>query len=139
VAQIQYLPGVELQDVPDAAGDCGVALIFFCPTAERAKQFSAALKAEGIRNGTMYDNTIADRHIYRNWDYVLAKRGATAANCPWSCGAYHGNVEYSPDMCPRSLDYLGRAISIGISQNLTAEHTDLIAAGIRKVAQALFG
>jgi dTDP-4-amino-4,6-dideoxygalactose transaminase len=139
VAQIQYLPGVELQDVPDPVGDCGVALIFFCPTAERAKQFSAALKAEGIRNGTMYDNTIADRHIYRNWDYVLAKRGATAANCPWSCGAYHGNVEYSPDMCPRSLDYLGRAISIGISQNLTAEHTDLIAAGIRKVAQALLG
>jgi 8-amino-3,8-dideoxy-alpha-D-manno-octulosonate transaminase len=139
VAQIQYLPGVELQDVPDPVGDCGVALIFFCSTAERAKQFSAALKAEGIRNGTMYDNTIADRHIYRNWDYVLAKRGATAANCPWSCGAYHGNVEYSPDMCPRSLDYLGRAISIGISQNLTAEHTDLIAAGIRKVAQALLG
>jgi 8-amino-3,8-dideoxy-alpha-D-manno-octulosonate transaminase len=137
VSQIRYLPGIELQDVPDPAGDCGVALLFFCPNADLAKRFSAALKAEGIRNGTVYDNAIADRHIYRNWDYILAKRGTTAANCPWSCGAYHGNVEYSPDMCPRSLDYLGRAISIGLSQNLTAEHADLIASGIQKVARAL--
>jgi dTDP-4-amino-4,6-dideoxygalactose transaminase len=138
VEQIRFLPGIELQDVPDSEGDCSIALIFFCPTPDQAKQFSAALKAEGIPNGTMYDNTIADRHIYRNWDYVLAKRGATAANCPWSCGAYHGNVEYSPDMCPQSLDYLGRAISIGFSQRMTAEHADLIATGIRKVAEALF-
>jgi 8-amino-3,8-dideoxy-alpha-D-manno-octulosonate transaminase len=137
VAQIRGLPGIELQDVPDPAGDCGIALIFFCRDAERAKQFSAALKAEGIPNGTMYDNTIADRHIYRNWDYVLAKRGATAANCPWSCGAYKGSVEYSPDMCPRSLDYLGRAISIGIAQRMEGEHADKVAAGIQKVAQAL--
>jgi 8-amino-3,8-dideoxy-alpha-D-manno-octulosonate transaminase len=139
VSQIRHVPGITLQDVPDPAGDCGVALIFFCPTADRAKQFSAALKAEGIPNGTMYDNTIADRHIYRNWDYVLAKRGTTPAGCPWTCGAYHGNVTYSPDMCPRSLDYLGRAISLGFSQRMTDEHADLIAAGIRKVAGVLFG
>lgn len=137
VAQIRHVPGITLQDVPDQAGDCGIALIFFCPTPEGAKQFSAALKAEGIPNGTMYDNTIADRHIYRNWDYVLAKQGATPAGCPWSCGAYHGNVEYSPDMCPRSLDYLGRAISLGFSQRMSDAHADLIAAGIRKVATAL--
>src|SRR5262245_49812718 len=137
VAQIRDLPGLRLQDVPDPAGDCGIALILFCPSADLAMQFSAALKAEGIPNGTMYDNTIADRHIYRNWDYVLAKRGATPKNCPWSCGAYKGNVEYSPDMCPRSLDYLGRAVSIGISQRMEAEHADKIAAGIRKVARAL--
>jgi dTDP-4-amino-4,6-dideoxygalactose transaminase len=139
VEKIRFLPGITLQDVPDSAGDCGVALIFFCPSADRAKQFSAALKAEGIPNGTIYDNTIADRHIYRNWDYVLAKRGATAAGCPWTCGAYHGSVEYSPDMCPRSLDYLGRAVSIGFTQRMTDEQADLIARGIRKVASALLG
>ena len=87
----------------------------------------------------MYDNTIADRHIYRNWDYVLAKRGATAMNCPWSCGAYKGSVEYGPDMCPRSLDYLGRAISIAISQQMGPEHADKIAAGVQKVARSLLG
>ncbi|MGH2461965.1 MAG: DegT/DnrJ/EryC1/StrS family aminotransferase [Chloroflexota bacterium] len=138
VSQIRFQPGIELQDVPDPDGDCGVALIFFCPSAEQAMRFSAALKAEGIPNGTMYDNTIADRHIYRNWDYVLAKRGATPAGCPWTCGAYHGKVEYSPDMCPRSLDYLGRAIHVGFSQRMTPEHADLIAAGIQKVARAIF-
>lgn len=137
VSQIRHVPGITLQDVPDPAGDCGIMLILFLPSADQAKQFSTALKAEGIPNGTMYDNTIADRHIYRNWDYVLAKRGATPAGCPWTCGAYHGDVEYSPDMCPRSLDYLGRAVSLGLSQRFTGEQADLIAAGIRKVASAL--
>jgi dTDP-4-amino-4,6-dideoxygalactose transaminase len=137
VAELRDMPGIRLQDVPDPAGDCGTTMAFFCPSADLAKEFSAALKAEGIPNGTMYDNTIADRHIYRNWDYVLAKRGSTAAGCPWTCGAYKGNVEYSADMCPRSLDYLGRAVSVGFSQRMTAEHTDKIGAGIRKVAKAL--
>jgi 8-amino-3,8-dideoxy-alpha-D-manno-octulosonate transaminase len=139
VSQIRHVPGITLQDVPDPEGDCGIALIFFCPSADGAKEFSAALKAEGIPNGTMYDNTIADRHIYRNWDYVMAKRGATPAGCPWTCGAYHGNVEYSQDMCPRSLELLGRAVSMTLSQHMTDEHADLIAAGIRKVASALIG
>ena len=68
-----------------------------------------------------------------------AKRGTTAANCPWSCGAYKGSVEYSPDMCPRSLDYLGRAISIAISQGMGPDHADQVAAGVQKVARALHG
>jgi 8-amino-3,8-dideoxy-alpha-D-manno-octulosonate transaminase len=139
VAQLRHVPGISLQDVPDEDGDCGVALIFFCESAERAKAFSAALKAEGIPNGTMYDNAIADRHIYRNWDYVLAKRGATPAGCPWTCGAYKGNVEYSPDMCAQSLDLLGRAVSLTLTQRLTDEQADLIATGIRKVAAGLEG
>jgi 8-amino-3,8-dideoxy-alpha-D-manno-octulosonate transaminase len=137
VSMIRGLPGLELQDVPDPEGDCGVVVIFFCPTAAAAKRFSAALAAEGIRNGTMYDNTIPDRHIYRNWDYVLAKRGATAANCPWSCGAYKGSVEYAADMCPQSLDYLGRAVLIPLSQRMTAADADQIGAGVRKVAEGL--
>jgi 8-amino-3,8-dideoxy-alpha-D-manno-octulosonate transaminase len=137
VGQLRHVPGVSLQDVPDEAGDCGVGLIFFCASAERAKEFSAALKAEGIPNGTTYDNTIADRHIYRNWDYVMAKRGATAAGCPWSCGAYKGNVEYSPDMCAQSLDLLGRAVALTLSQKMTDVQADLVAAGIRKVAEGL--
>jgi dTDP-4-amino-4,6-dideoxygalactose transaminase len=137
VEQLADVPGVELQDVPDPDGDCGLVVIFYCPTADKAKEFSAALKAEGIRNGTIYDNTIPDRHIYRNWDYVLAKRGATPANCPWSCGAYKGNVEYSEEMCPQSLDFLGRSILIGIAQQMPDELADMIAAGINKVAAAI--
>jgi len=137
VSQLEGVPGIQLQDVPDPEGDCGVALIFFCPSADLAKRFSAVLKAEGIPNGTVYDNTIPDRHIYRNWDYVLAKRGATPVNCPWSCGAYKGKVEYSEDMCPQSLGYLGRAVLVGLSQQMTPTHADLVVAGIRKVAEGL--
>jgi hypothetical protein len=36
-----------IEDVPDPDGDCGVVVIFFCPTAEAAKRFPAALNAAG--------------------------------------------------------------------------------------------
>ena len=136
-AGLAGVAGVRLQDVPDPEGECGVTAIFFCPSAEGAKRASAALKAEGIYNGTVYDNTIPDRHIYVNWDYVLAKRSATPAGCPWSCGAYKGNVTYAPDMCPRSLDLLGRAILIPLHQYMGPDDADAVVEGVLKVAAAI--
>jgi 8-amino-3,8-dideoxy-alpha-D-manno-octulosonate transaminase len=136
-AGLKDVAGIQLQDVPDPSGDCGVTAIFFCPDSDGAKRASAALKAEGIHNGTVYDNTIPDRHIYVHWDYVLAKRAATTAGCPWSCGAYKGDVSYAPDMCPRSLDLLGRAVLIPLHQWMTPPDADAVVDGVRKVAEAI--
>jgi 8-amino-3,8-dideoxy-alpha-D-manno-octulosonate transaminase len=137
VKQVQDLPGIELQDVPDPEGDASVCLMFFLPNAERAKRFADALKAEGIACGTMYNKEIPDRHIYPNWTYVLEKRGRTPNWSPWHPSVYKGSVEYSRDMCPRTLDYLGRTVHVGLSQKLTARDCDDIARGIKKVAKAL--
>jgi hypothetical protein len=40
-------------------------------------------------------------------------------------------------MCPRTLDYLARAVMIGIQWGYTPRDCDAIAAGINKVLAAL--
>ena len=63
---------------------------------------------------------------------------AQERRAPWKSPFYKGDiVGYSPDQCPRSLDYLGRAIMLSIDQTFTLADADLIVEGIRKVATAL--
>lgn len=139
VAGIQGLPGVTLQRVPDPEGDCAISLVLFLPDAEAAKRFANALRAEGVGCGTVFDNTIPDRHIYTYWDHILEKKGYTPAGSPWTHPAYKGSVSYSKDMCPRTLDYLGRSVALGIPQYMDPQEAAQWAEAIRKVAHALAG
>ena len=139
VEQIKEAPGIQLHRVADPAGDCGTTLAFFLPDAGQAKRFSRALAAEGIRTGTIFNKEIPDRHIYCHWDYVLNKWTSDRTGYPWAPQYYKGNVEYSKDMCPRTLDYLGRVITIGLGQKWSDSDADDVAAGILKVAKAYYG
>ncbi|MCD6518454.1 MAG: DegT/DnrJ/EryC1/StrS family aminotransferase, partial [Anaerolineae bacterium] len=131
------LTSIELQDVPDPEGDCGITFTFFVPSVELAQRFAQALNAENIGCGTIYDNSIPDRHIYRHWPFMMSGL-AEDRRAPWKSPFYKGDVRgYSPEQCPQSLDYLGRAIMLFIDQTFTLEDADTIVEGIRKVAQAL--
>ena len=134
---ISDIQGITLQDVPDPQGDCGITLAFFVPAAETARRFAEALQAENISCGTVYDNSIPDRHIYANWPFMISGL-AEDRRAPWKSPFYNGDIDgYSPDECPQSLDYLGRAIMIFIDQTFTLEDADTIVEGIGKVANAL--
>jgi 8-amino-3,8-dideoxy-alpha-D-manno-octulosonate transaminase len=131
------IAGIELQDVPDPGGDCGITLALFLPNAASAKAFAAALRAENIGCGTVYDNSIPDRHIYANWPFMVSGL-AEDRRAPWKSPFYHGQVKgYRRDACPRSIELLGRALVLSIDQTFTAEDADSIVAGMRKVAAAL--
>ncbi|MBS4196043.1 DegT/DnrJ/EryC1/StrS family aminotransferase [Lederbergia citri] len=132
---IKDIPNIQLQRVPDPEGDVSYSLIFYLSDTEAAKTFADLLNAEGIPNGTIYNNGIADRHIYVNWDYVLDKRGASEKGNPWTCESYKGNVQYSKDMCPNTLDLLARSISISLHQNLSNEDCQDAIEAIKKVAK----
>ena len=93
---------------------------------------------EGIRIGTRYNKDIPDRHIYAYWDYVMNKWSWDATGYPWAPRYYQGRVEYSQDMCPQTLDYLGRVITIGISQSWTEADADDVIAAVRKVAAVYY-
>ena len=136
VEQCRDLPGITLQAVPDEPGDASVAFIVF---ADNAKDVAEALKAEGIGCGTIYDGTFPDRHIYQNWTYVLEKNGWSDKWNPWTNPPYEGDVEYSRDMCPNTLAHLNRAVHIGLSQKMTDQDADDIAAALKKVAEGLNG
>jgi 8-amino-3,8-dideoxy-alpha-D-manno-octulosonate transaminase len=129
------LKHLRLQPLPCAEGDCGITFIFFLDDAQQAQRFSNALAAEGVPNGTIYNKQIPDRHIYSCWDYVMEKRTSDHTGWPWT--AAHRPIEYRPDMLPRTLDILGRCISIGLSQHWTDRHADLVAGAVGKVHDAL--
>jgi 8-amino-3,8-dideoxy-alpha-D-manno-octulosonate transaminase len=134
---IADVPGVTLHQSPDPAGDCGISVAVFLDSAEKAKWFAQALRAEGIPAGSMYDKGIPDRHIYCYWDYVMRKTSGDAHGWPWTSPRHDQTRQYSPDMCPRTLNFLGRAVVFGLSQAFEERHADLIIDGVRKVAAAM--
>ena len=134
---VSDIKDITMQDVPDPSGECGITFTFFVPDGDIARRFSEALKAENIRCGTVYDNSIPDRHIYANWPFMMSGL-AEDRRAPWKSPFYEGDIDgYSPDQCPQSLEYLGRAIMISIDQFFTLEDADMVAEGIGKVANAL--
>ena len=129
--------GMSFRRLNDEPGDTAVSLMMFCPTAADARQFSAALNAENVTAGTIYDQGVPDRHIYRHWDAIMQKKGHASGRSVWSSAVYGGEVEYAPDMCPRTLEYLSRTVHIDVSPSLTERDVDQIIEAITKVADGL--
>jgi dTDP-4-amino-4,6-dideoxygalactose transaminase len=135
--RIEGLPGIQIHQPHNPEGDCGISLGLFLPTAEKAETFAKALSAEGIPCGSLYDKGIPDRHIYCYWEYVLEKNSADPLGRPWTSPAHDSERRYSPDMCPRTLDILGRTIMLSFSQSYEDKHAAMMAEAIAKVARAL--
>ncbi len=134
---IRDIKGIEFRENPDPEGDTGISLIFYLPDKEITKKFIEALRAEGIEAGGIYDKGIPDWHIYAHWKHIMDKVTATPEGCPYTCPYYKGpEPKYTEDMCPKTLDYLSRAVHIDIPPQLTFEDDDMIVEGIRKVAEA---
>lgn len=137
IEEVGDLPGLTLQDVPDPAGDCSVSLVLFTETSARAKKFAEALRAEGMSAGSVFDEGIPDRHIYYHWTYVMEKRTQDLHGYPWNDPNRPCHTEYSKDMCPRTLDYLGRTVAMPLTQTMTDAHVASCAKAIRKVSANL--
>jgi len=134
---IKDIKGIEFREIPDPEGEAGICLIFYLPDKDITRKFAEALKAEGVSAGAIYDKGIPDWHIYSHWRHLMDKVTATPEGCPYTCPYYKGpEPKYSEDMCPKTLDYLSRAIHIDIPPQLTFEDDDMIIEGIRKVAEA---
>lgn len=129
--------GVQFRRMNDAEGDASVAMIYFMKDQPTAKRFAAALRAENIGAGSMFDAGIPDWHIYAHWTPILNKVQVTPTSGPWNSPWYKGNVEYSADMCPRTLELLGRAVHMDMNPLFTDEDVEQVIAGMQKVAKAL--
>jgi 8-amino-3,8-dideoxy-alpha-D-manno-octulosonate transaminase len=134
---IQGIPGLGFRRINDPEGDAAISLIMLLPSAEKAGEFSVALSAENVPTWHLYRPDNADYHIYAFWPQILSKSSTTAAGFPWASAYYRGNVTYSADMCPRTLELLGRAAHIDVSPLLTDEDVEQTVAAIHKVAEAL--
>lgn len=126
-----------MQYVDDPEGDCGFSVTFIANSREECKKMNAMLLEEGLALGSVYDTGFPDRHIYANWDSILNKNGATPLNYPWNDPAYKGDVSYSKDMYPQTLDILSRSLRFAINLNMTERNMLEVAEAINKVDAAM--
>ena len=137
--QISDLKGITFRRLNDQPGDTAICLMFMLDDKTKVGPFADALKAEGIDAAGVFDKGIPDWHIYSHWKHVLDQATPTAEGCPYACPHYKGDApsRYSEDMCPNTNEVLSRTVHLDIPSQLTTEDCDMIALGIRKVANAL--
>nr|MDD6335851.1 aminotransferase class V-fold PLP-dependent enzyme [bacterium] len=133
LAQLNTPIHYQLQHVDDPEGDCGMSAAILVESADAARRFTEKLRDEGLNIGSVYNTGFPDRHIYTYWDSILNKTGASPAGYPWKDPAYKGNVQYSKDMCPRTLDILSRCLRQSIDMATTEQNIDEIALAINRV------
>lgn len=124
--------------VHDLAGDCGKVLILRLADKDLALRLGDALGAKGFWAGTWFRSLETDRHIYQNWWPVLNKRGhVDPRQDPYRTTPAGRAVRYRKDMCPRTLDLLGRSISVPINPDWSRARTDAIIRLVDRTARAL--
>jgi hypothetical protein len=128
------------QIIHDIDGEMGHSIGFFPESAAEAERVVSALRAEGVGAGTRGQSTSRDWHYYNYMEQILEKMPATSDGCPWKCPktAEAAAIEYSPDMCPRTVDLTHRHVSVRIDQWWTEHDCVQVAAALTKVFDALY-
>jgi 8-amino-3,8-dideoxy-alpha-D-manno-octulosonate transaminase len=134
---IERLPGLSFRRLTDKAGDTGICLVMFLPTAEQTRRALEAMQAEGVPAGGIYDSKIRDWHVYSYWEHILDRKAVARDGLPWSAVSADQLPKYTRDMCPRTLDLLSRAILLDIHCDFSSQDCAAIALGINKVLRTI--
>jgi dTDP-4-amino-4,6-dideoxygalactose transaminase len=135
IAGVAQRKGVAFQESADPEGDAAVALIFFLDSPATATRVSEALQAENVDHFVMYHPERSDYHVYAHWTPILEQRTWTAGGGPWRWA--QREIRYRADMCPRTLDLLGRAIHLDVNPLWTNEDVEETIEGLNRVLNAL--
>lgn len=129
--------GLSFRRNPDPGGEAGYTLTMLMPDEQTAADIREALGAEGIGAGGSYSDEVRDWHVYAYWEHLMELKTATDEGCPFTCPYYDAETpEYTPDMCPQTLDILSRTVRLGISPTWTDTDCDNVARAINKVMSA---
>jgi dTDP-4-amino-4,6-dideoxygalactose transaminase len=112
-------------------GECAIMLMYLLPGAEAAEQF-----AQDVGGGLLSQT---GRHTYTEWDPILNRQGAhhpalNPYDLPQNAGC---RMDYSLDMCSRSLDILARTVHMALKPDETQDDIDNRVAAIRNAAKEL--
>lgn len=127
--------GVEFRVLNDPQGDAAVALVFFLPEQERARPVAEALDAEGLPSMVMYSPESVDYHVYPHWSPIMNQRSWSPGSGPWV--NHPRKIEYTVDMCPRTLELLGRAVHVDVSPDLTNSNVEEMSEALNKILGSL--
>ena len=122
---ISDVSDIRFRKFHDPEGEVGVALTLFFEDTSKANRFKDALVAAGtvFEGGRypqiIYDPTRIDGHVFIRWGHII--RG----------------IERVKDMYDRSLEILGRTVSIDVSPLLTAEDINDLVKAVHQAAKVL--
>lgn len=126
--------GLRFRDIPDPAGDTAIALVFFLDKPELAAKVVSGLKSENISASLLYHPQKIDATVYPFWTPIIEQRTWTAEENPWRLAKRP--IHYSVDMCPQTLDLLGRAVHLNVNPLLTNEDLEETLEGLNRVLRA---
>ncbi len=104
----------------DEDGGCPTTLALRFDSAEKTNEFAAKCGENGLAI-VIPINT--GKHIYTNWTQIMEKRGALhPAMDPFRMKENEGlQMDYTMDMCPKTLDYLARTAYISVDPDWSAD------------------
>lgn len=124
--------------VHDLNGDCGKCIILRLEDSRLAISLADRLNRRGVDTASWFRSLSSDRHIYQNWWPILSKRGnIDPRQDPYLTTPAGRAVRYSRDMCPRTLDLLGRSVSVQIFPGWDRRKLDAVAGAIEEEAGKL--
>lgn len=127
--------GIVFQEIVDPAGDASVAFIFLVENPTVATRVAEALRAENIGAGVLYRPDRIDYHIFTHWVPIINQRTWTPNGGPWRWA--RREIHYTPDMCPRSLELLGRAVHLDVNPMTSNEDLEETVEGLNRVLNVL--
>lgn len=121
------LSGYTFAPSHDDDGDCGTTLSFRFSTVSECRDFMGKMAAKGLPVVIPFDT---GKHVYTNWTQIMEKRGAlNPAMDPFKMKENQGlNMNYSMDMCAKTLDLLERTCYLMISPDWAEEDIENVAA-----------
>ncbi|MBN2126266.1 MAG: DegT/DnrJ/EryC1/StrS family aminotransferase [Deltaproteobacteria bacterium] len=102
---------ISFRRVPDPEGDTGTFLIFFLPTAEKAKAFARAMTEAGAAPVSWYENTW---HYFERWEHLLEGKSVLPSGYPFRDPSGKKRCSYRPGDLPGTAAWLSRALTIPI-------------------------
>ncbi len=115
--------GIEYIPSNDYDGDSGIALTIKFSSEEKCKEFAD-------KTGAMIPG-YCGRHVYNDWKPILEKKGAFHPLMNPFNFEVNKNVEYSEDMCEKSLVILKKCAHISIDPDWTEAEVKEIAQKIK--------
>lgn len=113
--ELSDVPGLRIAPNNDPEGDCGVVVAFQFDSEAEARAF-----AEETGGWLPIDS---GKHVYSNWEPLLQKRIMHHPDMnPFRHPRNQGlRTNYTPDMCPRTLDVLSRTVFLSLHPDWSEE------------------
>ncbi|MGD8228030.1 MAG: DegT/DnrJ/EryC1/StrS family aminotransferase [Desulfobacteraceae bacterium] len=124
---------ISFRNIPDPQGDTATFLIFFLPTAEKAKAFNQVMTEQGVGAVYWYENTW---HYYERWEHLLEGKSLLRYPYPFETESGEARCRYFMGALPKTAELMSRALCIPINIYMDEQILKILN-GIEKAAQVL--